>query len=282
MSYQNRHQKHKGKKKIIKGMYYNAGFLNGPKKSSLLKEIESYYPIWEERFSKTNPPPEGDTWRPLLRPVYWLGNWQFACLGYYHPPKDIVHRCVKAEAFPPFMQSLVNEIEAMTKRLARDEVPKQWKLNTCLINYYGSAIDENGKETDVARVGDHKDAELGPVASISLGERAFFQFTKGRPNDRNNVVHEQWLVDGSLLLFWSKQFKDELFHRVQRVENKNKSYFEDHVENYNTRRINLTFRYVPEKHIHDLKDIPKDKREDIQTYLETLATTSSYFKSLLN
>ncbi|EQC46008.1 oxidoreductase, 2OG-Fe(II) oxygenase family protein [Bacteriovorax sp. Seq25_V] len=244
----------------------------------MVHEIESFFPIWEERFSKSNPPPEGDTWRSLLRPVYWLGNWQFACLDYFHPPLGLEYRCVDAEPFPPFMQKLVDQIEAMTRKMGGSEVPKDWKLNTCLINYYGSKID-NGSEVDMARVGDHKDSEPGPVASISLGERAFFQFVKGRPTDPRNVVMEQWLGDGSLLIFWSKKFKEELFHRVQRVENKTKVLFNDHLDDYKTRRINLTFRYVPDQYIFPLSKMPNEKREDINIYVDKLAEKSEFWRA---
>jgi DNA oxidative demethylase len=270
-------QKKKVIKKIIPGIYYNAGFLNGPRRLALLQEIEHYHPIWEERYCECNPPPEGDTWRALKRPVYWLGNWQFACLGYYHPPKDIQFRCVEAERFPNLMQELVTQIEHTTRKLApKNAVPEKWHLNTCLINYYGSKMEE-GIEVDYATVGDHKDAEPGPVASISLGERAWFQFVKGRPNDKNNVVHEQWLDDASLLIFWGEKFKDELFHRVQRVEDKKKISFQDHVDNYRTRRINLTFRYVPIVDILPYQQFPKERIRDTRGYVETLANHSRYW-----
>lgn len=269
-------------KKIIPGIYYNVGFLNGPKRQFLLNEIESFHPIWEERFSESNPPPENDTWRSLKRPVYWLGNWQFACLGYYHPPHDIEFRCIRAEKFPPHMQRMVNEIEALVRKMApQSDIPKLWKLNTCLINYYGAKVAEDDKVEDQATVGDHKDAEPGPVASISLGERCWFQFVKGKAQDKHNIVHEQWLGDNSLLFFWGKKFKDDLFHRVQRVENKKQVTFKDHLTNYKTRRINLTFRYVPEEHILDYKTLPPEKIADTLGYVETLAKTSEFFKEIL-
>lgn len=276
-------KKRRLKKKIIPGIYYNSGFLNGPRAQGIIKEIENYYPIWEERFSKSNPPPEGDTWRWLKRPVYWLGNWQFACLGYYHPPEDILYRCVKAEDFPILMQKVVGEIEFLTRKMAPSkDIPQNWHLNTCLINYYGSKLSEVSGQTDLATVGDHKDAEPGPVASISLGERAWFQFVKGRPRDPNNTVHEQWLDHGSLLVFWGKKFKDELFHRVQRVENKGGFDFNDHLDDYHTRRINLTFRYVPVQHIHSLRELPSTKRVDIDRYINELSENSEYFLNLRN
>lgn len=269
-------------KKIIPGIYYNAGFLNGPKRERLIGEIEAFHPIWEERYCECNPPPKGDTYRSLKRPVYWLGNWQFACLGYYHPPHDIQFRCANAEKFPPLMQELVNQIEQMARRMApRGDVPEKWHLNTCLINYYGSKITD-GVEEDFATVGDHKDAEPGPVASISLGEKAWFQFVKGRPNDPANVAHEQWLDDASLLIFWGDKFKDELFHRVQRVEDKKKKEFEDHLTNYRTRRINLTFRYVPVKDILDYKELPSERIRDTKGYVEVLSKTSDFWKGVLS
>ena len=44
--------------------------------------------------------------------MYWLGNWQFACLDYYRPPKGVKDRCVRAEPFPPVLQRQVEKIEA--------------------------------------------------------------------------------------------------------------------------------------------------------------------------
>ncbi len=272
--------------KVIPGLYYNKAYLNGPNTERLIQEIESFHPIWEERFSKSNPPPVGDTWRSLKRPVYWLGNWQFACHGYYHPPHQTDFRCVKAEPFPTFMQTMVHDIEKLTKRLApKDDVPKDWHLNTCLINYYGSKLNTEGKWEDQAQVGDHRDAEPGPVASISLGERAWFQYVKGKPSDPSNVVTEQWLDHQSLLVFWGKRFKDDLFHRVQRVENKHKFKFNDHLhdelgDRYHTRRINLTFRYVPVEDIVEFDKFPKEKRDDVLPYVQTLATYSKFFRDL--
>jgi alkylated DNA repair dioxygenase AlkB len=156
-----------------------------------------------------------------------------------------------------------------------------WKLNTCLINFYGTAIDENGKKVDTARVGDHKDFELGPVASISFGERAFFQFVLGKKDLKNNVIYEQWLEDSSLQIFGGELYKDKAFHRVQRVENKLKTFFKLNVENFETRRINFTFRYVPEEHIIAYKNLPAPQKSDIQGYMQLLAQHSAHFQTAL-
>lgn len=163
----------------------------------------------------------------------------------------------------------------------RNEIPKGWKLNTCLINFYGTSIDENGKKVDTARVGDHKDFELGPVASISFGERAFFQFVLGKKDLKNNVLFEQWLEDSSLQIFGGDLYKDKAFHRVQRVESKLKTFFDLNVENFETRRINFTFRYVPVEHIVHYKDLPAPQKSDVTGYMLELAKNSAHFERAL-
>jgi DNA oxidative demethylase len=272
------------KKLIIRkdGLFYHPTFIKKDEKTAILEWIKTLYPIWEQRYSEHNPPPEGDTQRSLLRPVYWLGNWQFACLNYYHPPKGIFNRCVRAESYPKELKKIIETIEGITKlHFKKTDVPKGWRLNTCLINFYGTTIDKDGKKIDTARVGDHKDFELGPVASLSFGERAFFQFVQGKKDLKNNILFEQWLEDSSLQIFGGELYKEKAFHRVQRVENKTKEIFSLNVDNFITRRINFTFRYVPEEHIIKYKDLPPNPKSDIKIYMEALAKNSLHFKKSL-
>lgn len=265
------------------GLHYQFPFVDRKERAELLKWLETLVPLWEMRFSEHNPPPEGDEQRELKRPVYWLGNWQFACLDYYHPPKGTINRCVRAETYPPMLQKLVDRIEFIAKkRFPKNYFPEKWKLNTCLINFYGSKF-EDGKWVDRARVGEHKDFEPGPVGSLSLGERAFFQFVNGKSSlGEDNIVFSQWLEDSSLQIFGGDKWKNKTFHRVQRVEDKRKETIGPKIENFSTRRINFTFRYVPEEHIHPLKDLPPELQSDIRPYVETLAKSSNYFKRLIN
>jgi alkylated DNA repair dioxygenase AlkB len=273
------------KKEIVRkdGLFYHPTFVRKEERAQIIEWLKTLYPIWEMRYSEHNPPPEGDEQRQLLRPVYWLGNWQFACLNYYHPPKGIHNRCVKGEDYPPVLKKLLATIEGITKtHFKRNEVPKDWTLNTCLINFYGSSIDPvSGKKTDTARVGDHKDFELGPVASISFGERAFFQFVMGKKDLKNNVIYEQWLDDSSLQIFGGELYKERAFHRVQRVENKLKANFDLNVEHFETRRINFTFRYVPKEHIIEYKSLPAELQSDISPYMQELARNSEHFRRAL-
>lgn len=265
------------------GLIYRSQFLNPKARARFLDELKAYHPIWEQRFSESNPPPEGQSQRRLLRPVYWLGNWQFACLNYYHPPKGLDFRCVRAEPFPPFMQSIVNEIQTIVRgHFPAKDVPRDWELNTCLVNYYGSQVSPDGRREDVARVGEHKDFEPGPVASISFGDRALFQFVSSQgKQSRSQVVLQQWLEDSSLQIFGGDRFKKHLFHRVQRVEDKRGERFDTYTGDFETRRLNLTFRYVPRDHIQPFARFPKQLQDDIKPYVAELGKTSAFFRDLL-
>ena len=278
-------RKFKPKREIIRkdGLFYHPSFIKKTERVEIIEWLKTLHPIWEMRYSEHNPPPEADEQRQLLRPVYWLGNWQFACLNYYHPPKGIHNRCVKAEDYSGVLKKILETIEGITKaQFKKSDIPKGWSLNTCLINFYGSSIDPiTGKKTDTARVGDHKDFELGPVASLSFGERAFFQFVLGKKDLKNNILYEQWLEDGSLQIFGGELYKERAFHRVQRVENKLKTTFELNVTNFETRRINFTFRYVPNEHIAEFNKLPADQKSDIRPYMEMLALHSKHFKNAL-
>jgi hypothetical protein len=134
----------------------------------------------------------------------------------------------------------------------------------------------------VARVGEHKDFEPGPVASLSLGERAMFQFvTSRKPGDRDAVVEQQWLDDGSLQIFGGDQWKNRTFHRVQRVDTKGGHRFEVNVSDFETRRINFTFRYVPDEHVIPFTKLGAEARRDVEGYVRTLAQHSRFFANAL-
>ncbi|MFP5519825.1 MAG: alpha-ketoglutarate-dependent dioxygenase AlkB [Bdellovibrionia bacterium] len=274
----------KGEKKLPYGLLYFENYITPREKEEVFKYLNTLYPIWEMRFSKSNPPPAGQENRQLLRPVYWLGNWQFACLNYYHPPKGIENRCVQAEPYPPILESLIQKIENIVRETYNPkDIPRGWHLNTCLINFYGDKTDSEGKKIDCARVGEHKDFEPGPVASISFGERAIFQFVASQSQrSQSQVVFQQWLDDSSLQIFGGDRFKKQLFHRVQRVEKKNNFYFPlNEIQNFETRRINFTFRYVPKEHFIRFQKLPTNLQQDVLPYMQNLARHSAFFASEL-
>jgi len=260
---------------------YEPGFIDPKSRGEILAWLATLRPLWEQRYSTRRPPPAGKQQRLLLRPVYWLGNWQFACLGYYEPPKRSRDVAVAAEPFPPVLARLVATIERRVHAgFPPATVPRRWHLNTCLVNFYGSRI-EDGKTIDAARVGEHRDFEPGPVASLSIGERARFQFVQRGRGDEAPPVRTQWLEDNSLQIFGGPRWKDDLLHRVQRVEDKHALDLPPKVDGFRTRRVNFTFRYVPDEHVTPFAKLPPAARDDIREYMTTLATSSKFFADAL-
>lgn len=266
-----------------KDLIYKPHFVSSQQKQEILSWLETLHPIWENRFSASNPPPAGVEQRRLLRPVYWLGNWQFACLNYFHPPKNIYNCCVEAEPFPPLLQAIAHRIEQevhdfYTKR----DIPTGWHFNTCLINFYGHSISSEQKKNDTARVGEHKDFEPGPVGSLSFGERALFQFVDSKDKvSQSHVVTQQWLDDSCLQVFGGERFKKKLFHRVQRVDHRTGKTIGPIIPGFETRRINFTFRYVPREFIVPFYRLPSHLQEDVLPYVKELSGHSKFFKDVL-
>ncbi len=268
--------------KQYQNLIYKPDYIKPAAKNEILNYLATLYPIWEMRFSNTNPPQNGEPNRELKRPVYWLGNWQFACLDYYHPPKGIKNRCVQAESYPSVLRKIVSEIESEVRQtFSPKDVPEDWHLNTCLINFYGNKFYDD-VEIDSARVGEHKDFEPGPVASVSFGEKALFQFVKSEgKQQKSQVILQQWLEDSSLQIFGGDKFKKQLFHRVQRVENKGIIFSDLKTMGFETRRINFTFRYVPREHIQPFRSFPEHLQSDLKNYVTELASHSSFWKNEL-
>jgi alkylated DNA repair protein (DNA oxidative demethylase) len=262
---------------IPEGQHYDPHFVQSGDRARILEWLATIHPLREQRFSTRRPPPPGQQQRWLLRPVYWLGNWQFACLDYYRPPQGVHGRCVEAEPFPPVLAELTRTIETRTHELFEPEdVPRGWHLNTCLVNLYGTR-----EGVDTARVGEHRDFEPGPVASISLGERALFQFvSSSRPGTRDEVVSQTWLGDSSLQVFGGERWKKRCFHRVQRVEDKG-TRFDVQVPDLVTRRVNFTFRYVPDEHVVPFRELPREAQLDVWVYVDELARHSPFFAAAL-
>lgn len=236
----------------------------------MLDWLADLRPIWELRYPE--PPPDGVAQRRLLRPVWWLGAWQFACLDYYHPP-HVQNRCVEAEPWPPCLRPLVPRMEGIIRdRANRAEIPSGWRLNTALVNFYGDRLDESGRWVDEARVGDHRDFEPGPVASLSLGDRALFQFV-----DRGAKVREQvWLADGDFQWFSGPDHKDRWFHRVPRVERSGRS-LPPELPDFRIRRVNITFRYVPPDAIVKARQLPTAVKRAVAPYLAALGERSPWW-----
>ena len=244
-----------------RGLRLVSNFVTLAEHAEVVAWLETVHPLWE---------------RLLQRPVYWLGSWQFACLGYYHPPRGTVDRCVRAEPFPPVLQAWVARIQRMVRsQFPASYIPPGWALDTCLVNFYGDRITD-GRREDRARVGAHRDFEPGPVASVSIGERAMFQFT----TSKGVVVDQMWLEDRSLQVFAGPRHKDQLFHRVQRVERKGGEALPPALDGFRTRRVNFTFRHVPQEVVVDWAEMAPAHREAVRDYVETLAAHAPHWASV--
>jgi alkylated DNA repair dioxygenase AlkB len=268
--------------RTTRGHHYFPEFLPLDERGALLEYLSELHPIWENRYPERDAGrglPPGRTQRRLLRPVYWLGGWQFACLDYYRPPRGAKDRVVAAEPYPAVLERIVLEIERRIHKLfAPTDVPRGFRLNTCLVNFYGNRL-ENGRSVDVARVGEHRDFEPGPVASLSLGERALFQFVAR--GEGTGPILSQWLDDGSLQIFGGTAYKERLLHRVQRVGRNAELDLPPRIDGFRTRRVNFTFRFVPREHIVAYRDLGAIARGDVLPYLEELARHSSFFRAAL-
>ena len=261
---------------------YDPSFVDARARGEILAWLATLRPIWEMRYSTRRPLPAGKQQRQLLRPVYWLGNWQFACLGYYEPPRRVRDTAVAAEPFPPVLARLVAAIEKRVRGgFPPATVPRRWHLNTCLVNFYGDRLDGD-KVVDAARVGAHRDFEPGPVASLSLGERARFQFVRRGAGDDAPPVRTQWLEDNSLQIFGGPHWKDDLLHRVQRVDQKQKLELPPEIAGFRTRRVNFTFRYVPDEHVVRFADLQRAAADDVREYVAELAKSSAFWSTELS
>ncbi len=268
---------------IDRSYVYEPDFIDAVSREEILAWLARLHPLWEMRYSTKRPPPSGKQQRSLLRPVYWLGNWQFACLGYYEPPRRTRGVAVTAEPFPQVIARLVASIEKRVRSgFPPNVVPRRWHLNTCLVNFYGDRADGD-RWVDAARVGEHRDFEPGPVASLSLGERARFQFVRGGFTEGRDAppVRTQWLEDNSLQIFGGPRWKDELLHRVQRVDDKHDLDLPPGIPGFRTRRVNFTFRYVPDEHVTPYAGLPAAAREDVREYVAELAKSSPFFAKAL-
>lgn len=264
-----------------RGYLYVRDYVDAGARAQLLDWLGTLRPLWEQRYSTRRPPPAGKTQRALLRPVYWLGNWQFACLDYYRPPHGVEGRCVRAEPFPPELRRIVRRVEELVHaRYHGPDLPEAWHLNTCLVNFYGARrVGERWEDT--ARVGEHRDFEPGPVASISIGERALFQFVERGREPGRPPVRTQWLDDGSLQAFGGPRWKDDLLHRVQRVDDRAGVELPPAIDGFRTRRVNLTFRFVPDRDVIPFARLAPEARDDVRGYVEELAKSSTHFQRAL-
>ncbi|MCO4745574.1 MAG: alpha-ketoglutarate-dependent dioxygenase AlkB [Proteobacteria bacterium] len=253
------------------GYSYLPKFITAAEGAALVSYFASLHPIWENRYADKRR--RGGSGR-LTRPVYWLGAWQFAALGYYAEPNHLENRCVRAEPLPTVMTDILERLRPELGLHGEDALP-----NTCLINYYGRVGKSEGKPpVDYARLRMHRDAEPGAVVMFSVGQPAQFEFVLP---DATEPKHSQWVRNRSVVILSGPEYKDTLYHRVTRVRYGQDPVLTSKLEAFEVRRISVSFRHVPDAYIHDLADLSEDARAIATPYVEQLAAHSAHFQRQL-
>ena len=237
-------------------------------------------PIWEQRHRDDAHGRSDKHSRRLTRPVYWLGAWQFACLGYYAEPHYREDRCVRAEPFPAVMSEILRRLRPTLRAHdvgadgTDDDVP-----NSCLINYYGREIGD-GPPRDYARLRMHRDGEPGPVVMFSIGQPGLLEFLDpGRDSAPELAV---WTRHQSVVILSGPEFKDRLYHRVTQVRHGREPVIESRVEGFEVRRVSVSFRHVPEAIISDFDELSPGARSQVRGHVEELAEHSPHFRRQLS
>lgn len=258
------------------GFSYLPRFITNEESRTLIDYFGGLVPIWEHRHRGGAHDRDGEHSRRLTRPVYWLGAWQFACLGYYAEPDHREDRCLRAEPFPEVMTAILDRLRPTL--LAHDEAHIE-PPNTCLINYYGREIGD-GPPVDFARLRMHRDGEPGPVVMFSVGQPGLLEFVDAeRPDEPELAI---WTRHRSVSVLSGPEFKDRLYHRITEVRHGQTPRIASRVERFETRRISVSFRHVPDVLISDFDGLSAQSRGQVRDYVEELARHSEHFRDQLS
>ncbi|NCG19554.1 MAG: hypothetical protein GWP91_11155 [Rhodobacterales bacterium] len=256
------------------GLSYLPRFISADEANTLAAFFAELHPLWEKRHADGQTSRRGGTGR-LTRPVYWLGAWQFAALGYYAEPDHLTDRCVRAEPLPSVMVGILQRL--------RDELGEHGDTgplpNTCLVNFYGRERKQPGKPpVDFARLRMHRDAEPGAVVMFSVGQPAQLEFLEP---EAEAVEHSQWVRNRSVVIISGPEYKDRLYHRVTRVRYGLDPVLSAQIDDFDVRRISVSFRHVPEQYIQDLHELSDEAQAIATPYLRELAPYSQHFAKQL-
>jgi hypothetical protein len=261
------------------GFSYHPHFIDKEESEELIEYFASLSPLWEQRFRDQKKERSEGHSRRLTRPVYWLGAWQFACLGYYAEPDHRLHRCLRAEPFPEVMQAILERARPVLDTYHElDAVPEPLP-NTCLINYYGREVGK-GVPRDYARLRMHRDGEPGPVIMFNIGQAGLLEFID--PDRSPEAELSVWARHRSLCIISGPEFKDRLYHRISQVRTGDKPALHSQLDNFELRRVSVSFRHVPQELIEDYAELPQPARNQIHDYVEELAKHSPHFRAQLS
>lgn len=257
------------------GFSYLPRFIDKDEGDALVEYFGSLVPLWEERHRDSKQKRSAGRGGHLTRPVYWLGAWQFACLGYYAEPHHRQERCLRAEPFPAVMQGILERLRPV---LSAHEQGEPSLPNTCLINYYGRQIGD-GPPRDYARLRKHRDGEPGPVVMFSVGQPGLLEFVDCERDDAVELA--VWTRHRSVTILSGAEFKDRLYHRITKVRYGQSPQIGCRLDAFETRRVSVSFRHVPETLISDFGALGDTTRSKVRDYVEQLAEESPHFEAQL-
>ncbi len=265
------------------GFSYLPRYIPADHASQLTDYFSRLHPLRERRHPQGEHHRVGRSNGQLTRPVVWLGAWQFASLGYYAEPDHRVDRCLRAEPIP---KTLRDPLAGLSSHLQRNHAivpsarhaPFSSLPNTCLINYYGSQVG-SGPPVDRARLRMHRDGEPGPVVMFNFGQPGLLEFVDPQRSDR--PVLSVWTRHRSAVIFSGPEFKDRLYHRIQKVRFGKDPVLVSPLDGFSLRRVSVSFRHVPESLILDLDQFSEPARAAVLPYVTELAKKSQHFEAQL-
>ena len=265
------------------GLSYLPRFMSHEEAETLGRELCALHPLWERRHVQGEHLRHGGGSGRITRPVYWLGAWQFASLGYYAEPDYREHRCLRAEPFTPMLATLLERLRPRLERHHGDAQDPASQLpllpNTCLVNYYGSELARGQPPVDRARLRPHRDGEPGPVIMFCLGQPGLLEFSEMDRVDAPQLA--LWTRHRAAVIFSGPHYKDHLYHRIRQVRHGAEPALPSPVEDFALRRISISFRHVPERLISNFDELPAAARDTVRPYIEELAQHSTHFAAQL-
>jgi hypothetical protein len=258
------------------GFSYLPKFITKEESEELIEYFGAIRPIWERRHRADDHQRRGRHSGRLTRPVYWLGAWQFACLGYYAEPDHRTDRCVRGEPFPQVMQRILDRVRGPLQSHPSGGLPVL--PNTCLINYYGREVGR-GVPVDFARLRMHRDGEPGPVVMFNIGQPGLLEFLD--PDRSPDPELRVWTRHRSVTILSGPDFKDRLYHRIVQVRNGGHPKMGTTISDFELRRISVSFRHVPDELISDFIELPVERRERVREYVQKLSAHSGHYRAQL-
>ena len=76
-------------------------------------------------------------------------------------------------------------------------------------------------------------------------------------------------------------YKERALHRVQRVDRRDGVELPPKLDDFRTRRVNFTFRFVPDEHVVPFAELSPHARRHVLPYVEELAKNSTFFRAAL-